>query len=41
MAMAYGISKVCHRGESQLILINKYLGAFLVNYTKFSHLHKV
>jgi hypothetical protein len=41
MVMAYGISKVCHRVELWLILISKYLGTFLVNCTKVSHLHKV
>jgi hypothetical protein len=31
MATPQGISKVCHRGESRLILIGKYPRTFLVN----------
>jgi hypothetical protein len=31
MAMPQGVSKVCHRGESRLILIGKYPRTFLVN----------
>ncbi len=31
MATLHGISKVCHRGESRLILIVKYSRTFLVN----------
>jgi hypothetical protein len=30
MATSQGISKVCHRGESRLILIGKYPMTFLV-----------
>jgi hypothetical protein len=46
MAMMYGmhvfeICEICYRVELWLIVISKYFGTFLVNFTKVSHLYKV